>query len=234
MRAIVPRPNRAPAARVVDGTAAPHRPPRGNMDLLWKEVHHRVKNNLQVISSLLSLQARTFEDAKIREKWSDSQGRIRSIALVHDLLYHSKRQTTIDFGEYVALLAADLAQTHGAAHRGIAVEVEGRGVLLAADLAVPCGLIANELLTNSLKHAFPDHGGTIFVRLVELDPQRLELSIKDDGVGLRQPFDPKHVASLGLELVLTFAAQIDASLHVESPPGTTFRLTFRRIGREET
>lgn len=196
--------------------------------MLLKEIHHRVKNNLQVISSLLNLQARYLADPAAREIFNESQNRVQSIALVHEKLYQSANLSHIDFGDYVMALVDNLFHTHDASERGIARTVDIGGVKLAIDLAIPCGLVVNELVTNSLKHAFPrERTGNVRVLLQRAqDPRRLVLSVEDDGVGIPPDVDPRNTRSLGLDLVFTFAEQIEAEVEVVRTAGTTFRFTF--------
>ena len=196
-------------------------------EVLLKEIHHRVKNNLQVISSLLNLQARYLADTAARDIFHKSQDRVQSIALVHEKLYQSANLSHIDFTEYVITLVDNLLHTHDAAVRGIVRVLDLSDIRLAIDLAIPCGLIVNELATNCLKHAFRGRdSGVIRIVLRRLNPQLLELSVQDDGVGMPVDLDPRHTESLGLDLVFTFADQIDARVEIARDGGTTFRFTF--------
>jgi two-component sensor histidine kinase len=201
-------------------------------EVLLKEIHHRVKNNLQVISSLLSLQARYLVDPAARDIFSESQNRVQSIALVHEKLYQSAALSHVDFGVYVTTLIENLFHTFDAAERGIELETDLGGARLTIDLAIPCGLVVNELLTNALKHAFPDgRGGTITVRMSQTDTET-ELAVAADGVGVPDAMDPRYTGSVGLVVLYTFAEQIEAEVEVVRRPGTTFRLRFPR-GREQ-
>jgi two-component sensor histidine kinase len=196
-------------------------------EVLLKEVHHRVKNNLQVISSLLNLQARYLTDSAAREIFNESQNRVQSIAMVHERLYRSTNLSHIDFGEYTVALVDNLFHSNDAAERGIVRNIELDGARLPIDLAIPCGLIINELITNCLKHAF--HGrasGVVSVKLRRCLPHHLELTVEDDGVGLPADLDPRQTQSLGLDLVFTFAEQIDANVEITRGEGSRFRLTF--------
>jgi two-component sensor histidine kinase len=198
-------------------------------EVLLKEIHHRVKNNLQVISSLLNLQARYLTDAAAREIFTESQNRVLSIALVHEKLYQSANLSHIDFGEYVLALLEGLLHTYDAHERGIHVAIQVSGVLLPIDLAIPCGLIVNELAINCLKHAFPaGRAGCIRVRLEEGDGGGLQLEVADDGVGMPPELDPRHTLSLGLDLVFTFAEQIEAVVEIRRDGGTAFRFDFKK------
>ncbi len=195
-------------------------------EVLLKEIHHRVKNNLQVISSLLSLQARYLADPAAREIFVESQNRVQSIALVHEKLYQSADLGHVVFGDYVTTLVDSLFHTFNAARRGIRRVVNLGGVRLAIDLAIPCGLVVNELLTNCLKHAFPEgRGGTITISMSH-QRGRAELVVADDGIGLPADLDPASTGSLGLDLVFTFAEQLGAEVDVRRQPGTTFTFRF--------
>ncbi|PYR45176.1 MAG: hypothetical protein DMF89_25840 [Acidobacteria bacterium] len=200
-------------------------------EVLLKEVHHRVKNNLQVISSLLSLQARHLVDVEARQMLAESQDRVQSIALVHEKLYQSKNLSRVDFDDYVKVLVANLVHSMTGDERGISCTVALEGISLPVDVAIPCGLIVNELVTNSLKHAFPDSTrGSIRVDLRRADKGRLELAVEDDGVGLPSDFDVHEASSLGLELVMTFAEQLEADVDVRREHGTSFRFRFNGGG----
>lgn len=197
-------------------------------EVLLKEVHHRVKNNLQVISSLLSLQAHHVHDASARAVFASSQGRVQSIALVHEKLYQSKDLSHIRFDEYLEQLIADLWSAQSAAERGIAAVVEVADLSLSVNIAIPCGLIVNELVTNALKHAFAvSSSGTITVRARHARENVIELCVADDGRGLPPSLDPRASPSLGLDLVFTFAEQLGAEVEIRRHPGTAFVFRFR-------
>jgi PAS domain S-box-containing protein len=195
-------------------------------EILLREVHHRVKNNLQVISSLLNLQMRAVSDASARGALAESRDRVHSIALVHQKLYQSQSFAEIDFSDYVDGILQNLVHAHAPAQQ-IAVGVAGEPVRLPLDLAVPCALIVNELVTNALKHAFPDgRVGVVDVRLAREPGGRVCLEVRDDGVGLPADLDGAAAQSLGLELVKMLADQIDAALTIERTAGTRFALRF--------
>jgi two-component sensor histidine kinase/PAS domain-containing protein len=196
-------------------------------EVLLKEIHHRVKNNLQVISSLLNLQARHLSDPVARRIFAESQNRVQAIALVHEKLYRSSDLSRIPFDEYVQTLVSNLCHSLDAAEREISPSVDAGGITLAVDVAIPCGLIINELVTNSLKHAVPNRrGGCIQILLRRSDPDRLELIVQDDGVGLPSSLDPRQTPSLGLDLVFTFAEQLGATVDVRRHPGTGYSFVF--------
>lgn len=195
-------------------------------DVLLKEVHHRVKNNLQVISSMLSLQAMQMLDPDVRHRLLESQNRIQAIALVHEKLYRSEQLSHIAFGEYAQSLATDLAHVHSSAHRNIDLVLQLDDVRMGVDAAIPCGLILNELVSNAFKHAFTGSSrGTVEVRLARAN-RRLTLSVGDDGIGLPPGLDPRRASTLGFDLVFTFAEQLEAEVQIESGAGTRFIISF--------
>jgi PAS domain S-box-containing protein len=196
-------------------------------EVLLKEVHHRVKNNLQVISSLLNLQAQRVDDPRVRAMLDESRDRVYAIAVVHQKLYQSKDLSRIPFDEYVRELVDNLLHSLGCDRR-ITVTIDACDVRLPVDIAVPCGLIVSELVTNALKHAFPDgRAGELRISIRRTDDGRIELVVADDGIGLPETLDPQRTRSLGLDLVVTFAEQLDAELDIRRQPGTAFTLRFR-------
>ncbi len=197
-------------------------------DVLLKEVHHRVKNNLQVISSLLNLQAQYVEDPATRAVFASSQGRVQSIALVHEKLYQSRDLSHIKLGEYLKTLLTDLLSAHSATDRGISSVIDVADLSLSVDVAIPCGLIVNELVSNALKHAFAARrSGTVTVRAQRTSGELIELSVADDGRGLPQAANPQNSSSLGLDLVFTFAEQLGAEVEILREGGTRFVFRFR-------
>lgn len=201
-------------------------------DALLKEIHHRVKNNFQVISSLLSLQAMTLEDEAAARVFEESRSRIQSMALIHERLYRSDSFSRIDFGEYARSMAEQAGAYRRDAGGRVVLAVRSGSAPLALDAAVPLGLILNELLSNCFKHAFADgRGGRAVVELGSAGPGRGRLRVVDDGIGLPPGFDPAARDTLGLELVATLSAQLRATLAAESPPagltrGTCFSVDF--------
>jgi PAS domain S-box-containing protein len=199
-------------------------------EALLKEIHHRVKNNLQVISSLLALQARAVADETTKKKFHESRDRVHSMALLHESLYHSDNLAWIDFPAYIRQLAEHLFRSYGATAERIRLRTDLDRLFLNMDIAVPCGLIVNELISNSLKYAFPEgRSGEIHVELRESGDRTASLTVADDGIGLDSGFDWVNASSLGLRLVRTLAQQLDATLEVGDGPGTHFRLTFRPV-----
>jgi PAS domain S-box-containing protein len=195
-------------------------------EALLKEIHHRVKNNLQVTSSLLRLQAGAIEDPQAREVFAGTQNRIRSMALVHEKLYQSTNLSRIDFGDYAKTLADLLFKSFAVDPESIHLKVMGDIVFLPVDTAVPCGLIINELLSNALKHAFPGgRRGTIVVELHQVNADCV-LTVRDDGIGMAADVNPDTVNTLGLQLIRGLVQQIGGELEVERGAGAEFRIVF--------
>jgi PAS domain S-box-containing protein len=196
-------------------------------EVLLREIHHRVKNNMQVIISLLRLQSRTIEDEERRGIFKITQDRIRSMALVHEKLYQSRDLSGIDFKSYIQNLVSHLFNSAGPGVSHIRLELDLADIELNITKAVPCGLILNELISNALKYAFPgDRPGTIRIRLAEGAAGRTLLSVVDDGAGLPSSVDPRNPETLGLQIVNDLARQIDAEIGVDRTAGTSFTLIF--------
>ena len=195
-------------------------------EILLQEVHHRVKNNLQVISSLINMQMRQLAAGASREALEECQSRVLAIALIHEQLYQSDDYAEVQFSEYARSLAASVFHTLGIARNDIKLELAIEPIPLSIKRAIPCGLMINELITNALKHAFPgDRGGTICVTLGRAD-DKLQLEVRDDGVGLPESWDIRTSESLGLRLVRTLTRQLAGDLAVHGQPGTCFQITF--------
>jgi len=195
-------------------------------EVLLKEINHRVKNNLQIISSLLNLQSRDIQDERTLRSFRVSQDRIRAMAMVHDKLYQSDDLARIDFGEYIKSLATDLGNSYGLASRDIDLKIDVENILLGVDTAIPCGVIVNELVANSLKHAFPGgRSGDIAISFREVDGQ-YTMIFKDDGVGLPEGLDISSPSSLGLTIVNALTGQLGGTIGLVNNGGTEISITF--------
>ena len=199
-------------------------------EVLLKEVHHRVKNNLQIISSLLNLQSKYIKDDQALEMFKESRNRIRSMTLIHEKLYRSKDLANIDVAEYIQNLSSNLFRSYNSGRVSLKTHVDD--ILLGIDTAIPCGLIINELVSNSLKHAFPDKHGEILVNL-HRDDGKFTLAVRDNGVGFPESVDFRNTDSLGLQLVCTLTDQLDGIIELNRTGGTEFKITFAEIKYKE-
>jgi len=197
-------------------------------EILLKEVHHRVKNNLQVISSILNLQSSYVSDENTLEILKESQDRIKSMSYIHESLYQTKDFARINFTEYIFNLSKNLLHSYHFYEGLVEMKYDLDQIYLNLDQAIPCGLIVNELLSNSFKYAFPDkRRGVIEVKLEEVN-KRIILDVMDNGIGLPSDFNIETTETLGLQLVTTLIEQIDAELTMISDQGTKFKITFAR------
>ena len=196
-------------------------------EILLREVYHRAKNNMQIISSLLSLQAGRIEDPVFRDILKQNQSRIRTMALVHERLYKSGDLSRIDFSSYVRSLATQLLAAAGPAAERIALDLDLAEVALNVNTAIPCGLILNELVLNALKHAFPDgRGGALKIAIRATGPGRYLLKVADDGVGFPGDLDFRKARTMGLEIVNTLVGQIEGAIELDRGGGTAFTIEF--------
>jgi two-component sensor histidine kinase len=196
-------------------------------ELFFREAHHRIKNNLQIIASLLSLQASYIPDPLIREMFMDSQDRVRSIALIHEVLSQSGDMGEIDFAAYIRELASQLTHIYSGESDRITLQLHLDDLLLDVNKATPCGLILNELLCNALKHAFPTgRGGEIRIDLKVDAARQVTLRVSDTGIGLPIELDFLNAESLGLQLISTLTEQLEGTLTLDRGNGTVFTLTF--------
>jgi two-component sensor histidine kinase/CBS domain-containing protein len=202
-------------------------------EALIKEIHHRVKNNMQIISSVLRLQSDFVRDDKVMALFNDSQNRIRSMALIHEKLYQSRDLLRIGMAEYVKDLTHNLLSSYIARSQRISLEIQADSIWLNIDTAIPCGLIINELVSNALKHAFPaahDQDNRIWVTIRQSKDEEFVLTVGDNGVGFPVGLDFKNTESLGLELVCIFTEQLEGSIELAAGEGTQFVVTFNEIG----
>ncbi len=195
-------------------------------EILLKEVHHRVKNNMQVISSLLNLQANAVKDRSSAAMLRESQHRVKSMALVHEILYQSRDIASVNFSKYVKQLVASLQQSYGARGADVTIVVQVAAVSFDIDKAIPCGLIINELVSNAVKYAFPKRKGTITVSLTKNRRRAFVLTVKDDGIGFARTGVPRSAASLGLNLVQALTDQLKGTLEITNKRGSTIVITF--------
>lgn len=195
-------------------------------EVLLKEIHHRVKNNLQIISSLLNLQADYLKDKKALDVFMNSQRRIESMALIHEKLYQSLDLARINFADYVQDLVSSLFSAYVVNPETINLRLNIESIYLSVDIAIPCGLIINELVLNSLKHAFTRGGlGEIYIK-ISLANNKINLIIGDDGVGLPLDFDFETTESLGLQIVNTLTSQLAGRVEFCSNNGVEFQFSF--------
>jgi PAS domain S-box-containing protein len=198
-------------------------------EVMLKEIHHRVKNNLQVISSLLDLQARAARDPGTARLLRESKDRVRSMSLIHEKLYMDGNTEGVRFSEYVKDLTARLCHSFSCTEETIGVELDVEDMTLDMDTSVPLGIIINELLTNALKYAHPDGGkGRLRVSLRSAEGRMLLLTVCDDGVGFPANVDYRSPSTLGLRIVNTLLSQLHGTLELEKGEGTTFTLRFPR------
>ena len=196
-------------------------------DVLLQEIHHRVKNNLQIVSSLLSLQSRYIEQPDSIEIFRDSQSRIKSMALVHEKLYQSGDLTRINLSEYIPDLVSDLFRSYGVNYNLVQFKINSENISLDINTAIPCGLIINELVTNSIKHAFQGIiKGEIVVEL-KYEDDCLKMKVQDNGVGFPEEVNLSNIKTLGLQLVISLTKQLDGSIELIKENGTSFNIIFK-------
>ncbi|MCK4336830.1 MAG: PAS domain S-box protein, partial [Candidatus Aminicenantes bacterium] len=199
-------------------------------EVLLKEVHHRVKNNFMIVISLLNLQSQNVKDKQTREMFLASQNRVRSMALVHQRLYESKDLANINFGNYLKKLITDEANLLGVDPARVSIVTEVEDVFLGIDFAIPCGLIVNELVSNSMKHSFPSsymEKGEIKIIFRKIKDNKMELIISDNGIGIPKDLDIRKTESLGLKLVYLLAEnQLGAKIRLDRNKGTKFQIIF--------
>jgi len=199
-------------------------------EVLLKEIHHRVKNNMQVISSLLNLQSRRVKDPAVGEMLRESQRRIRSMALIHERLYQSSDLSRIEFSDYIRNLATHLFHSYQIDTSRIQLKIEADKIFLNINTAIPCGLIVNELISNALKHAFPNgRKGRLEIELHRVDKDGCILRVADDGVGFPEGLDLRRTETLGMQIVSTLVDQVEGRLEISRHNGTEFRLEFNEL-----
>ena len=195
-------------------------------DVLLKEIHHRVKNNLQIVSSLLSLQSRYIKEPGSVEIFKESQSRIKSMALIHEKLYQTGDLTRIDLAEYVNELVSDLFRSYSVNTYLVKYKIKSNSILLDINTAIPCGLIINELVTNSIKHAFPDNASGEISIEIKCDADDFILKVKDNGIGFPKELDLNDIKTLGLQLVTNLTNQLEGEIKLSREDGTCFQIKF--------
>jgi PAS domain S-box-containing protein len=202
-------------------------------DILLGEIHHRVKNNLQIVHSLLDLQSTSIIDPVSLGLMRESQNRVRSMALIHQTLYESKDFARVDFGRFLDSLVPTLISSYGVNATRITLAIDAMEVQLPINSAIPCGLVVNELISNALKHAFPhERPGEIRIHLSYESADRVLLTVSDNGIGIREDFDVTAATTLGLQLVTLLVDQLAGELAVQHRDPTRFSVRFP-LGRVE-
>jgi two-component sensor histidine kinase len=197
-------------------------------EVLLQEIHHRVKNNMQVMRSLLNLQADSIEDPKLKSCLRESRARINAMAMIHETLYQSDSVSKLDLKTYIDNLAANLIRMYDDTAGRISLAVHSEPIYLPMDQAVPCGLVVNELIANAFKHAFPQNRrGEITIQAIRPDQNRVGLTVSDDGVGMPAGFDSQHSKGLGLKLVQGLVeVQLGGTIRHQGGPGTRIAIQF--------
>ncbi len=199
-------------------------------EILLKEIHHRVKNNLCVVASLLELQSNTVADPPIAKMFEESQNRLYSMALIHEKLYRSTNLAQINFGEYLEDLVSNLFHSYNISDNRIQLQVLAEQISLNIETATPCGLIANELVSNTLKHAFPhDTSGTVSVECYQTGDREIHLFVKDNGIGFPENIDFRKTNSMGFQVVCTLTEQLEGTIEMSRQIGTVFHLVFNEL-----
>lgn len=195
-------------------------------EMLMKEIHHRVKNNLTVISSLLSIQASYIKDKETRDIFKEAENRARSMALIHERLYSSESLKNIEFSEYIQTLVQDLFHNYSTSADKIRLEIDVDRMDMDINTSIPLGLIINEMVSNALKYAFPQNK-TGFIKIgLHHESNEYILEVSDNGVGLPEDFNADETDTLGMLLINSLVRQLDGSLELKREPGTSFRITF--------
>lgn len=201
-------------------------------ELLLREIHHRVKNNLQIISTLLSLQSSQIDDQRVIDLYRESQNRIMSIALIHENLYQSEDLSNINFANYVKSLIDDLFNSYGVDSSKIQIDIQIKDIIMGIETAIPCGLIINELISNTLKHAFPQGEGEIQVELYEKDEGNYSLRVKDNGEAFPEGFKIGTTDTLGMKLISSLVSQLDGEI-IFNKDDKEFLIDFQELKYKE-
>jgi two-component sensor histidine kinase/ActR/RegA family two-component response regulator len=197
-------------------------------EILLREVHHRVKNNMQIISSILRMQSRNIDDPKLKDVLQESQNRIHSMALIHENLYSNKSLANIKFASYIKSLTGNIARTYASQQSIIKFDYKIDDAYLPMDIAIPCGLIINELISNSFKYAFTNKPtGTISIHFKHIIDDQFQLIVSDNGVGIPNDVDITKTKSLGMKILRKLVQQIDGELKYDFSNGTKFTIIFK-------
>jgi PAS domain S-box-containing protein len=199
---------------------------------LLREIHHRVKNNMQIIASLINLQLQEAHEEETVNVLKESQGRVKTMAMVHEKLYHSPTFTNINVKEYVDKLVYEILYSYKIQKGIINIELDVEDIKINMETAIPLGLIINELVTNSVKHAFPQSKGTITIKL-KSTPDQMELKVADDGIGIPKDIDIENTKTLGLQLLISLVKQLDGNIEMDRGHGTEFKITFKELQYKE-
>jgi two-component system, sensor histidine kinase PdtaS len=199
-------------------------------EILLKEVHHRVKNNLQVITSLLKLQSHHVTDPKLLYIIKETQNRIMAMSFAHQKLYQSKNFSEVDFCDYLKKIISQITHIFGTESKNIRIKVNCENAMLGIETIIPCGMLVNEIITNSVKHAFPGNKrGEIKVTFRKADGDKYRLTVSDNGVGIPGGVDIADAKTLGLQLIETLAKQLEAKTELHGKNGTEYRITFKPV-----
>ncbi len=201
-------------------------------DVLLREVHHRVKNNMQIISSILSMQSRNIDDPKLKDILQESQNRIHSMALIHENLYNHKSLANIMFSAYVKSLCGNIARTYSNQQANVRFDYQMEDAYLPMDIAIPCGLIINELISNSFKYAFVNKTeGIISIHFTNVENDGFELIVSDNGIGIPPNINVLKTKSLGMKILHKLVQQIDGKIENDFSNGTKFTITFEATNK---
>ena len=197
-------------------------------EILLREVHHRVKNNMQIISSILRMQSRNIDDPKLKDVLQESQNRIHSMALIHENLYNNKSLANINFASYIKSLTNNIARTYISHQANVIFDYQIDEAYLPMDIAIPCGLIINELISNSFKYAFRDKSkGIISIHFQNIKDDEYKLTVSDNGVGIPAGLDITKTKSLGMKILHKLVQQIEGDLKSDFSNGTKFTIIFK-------
>lgn len=200
-------------------------------EVMLQEIHHRVKNNLQIVSSLLRLQSNYIRDESLKNIFNVSQDRIQTMALIHQMMYQSKNLNSVDFSEYIRKMISRLSSIYLNKDKDIKFDIDIQNVNLSINQAIPCGLIINELVSNSLKHAFKrKRKGNIYVGIIPSRKGTLRIKVKDNGIGLSKTLDLEKIETLGLTLVRDLIKQLRGTVTIKRENGTEFDIVFSSQG----